>query len=50
MNATTSPTPYPAIQLFINGAWLQSTSSGTLPVFNPANGESIGECPVAGEA
>src|ERR1700685_2113307 len=29
-------------QLFINGAWTDSLDGGTLPVVNPATGETIG--------
>jgi succinate-semialdehyde dehydrogenase/glutarate-semialdehyde dehydrogenase len=39
---------YPALHLYIDGQWLARTSSGSLPVHNPANGQLLGELPVAG--
>lgn len=33
---------YPAVQLLIDGAWAPAQSGATLPVLNPATGETIG--------
>ena len=41
---------YPEVQLHIDGRWIDKTSSGALPVVNPANGNVLGHFPVAGEA
>ena len=41
---------YPEVQLHIDGRWIGKTSSGALPVVNPANGNVLGHFPVAGEA
>ncbi len=39
---------YPAVQLLIDGAWGPSASGETLPVLNPATGETIGQLAHAG--
>ena len=39
---------YPKVKLFINGQWIDKTSSGFKPIINPATEEQIGEFPVAG--
>ena len=41
---------YPTLRLLIDGQWLSSSSSGSLPVHNPADGALLGELPVAGPA
>jgi len=38
---------YPNIDLHIAGRWRAGTEGQTLPVLNPANGETIGQCAVA---
>lgn len=44
-------TTYPDLQLFINGSWRTTGTTGvTLPVVNPATEEVIGQLPVAGPA
>ncbi len=40
---------YPKLSLYINGHWVESTSSGSLPVVNPANESELGRLPIAGE-
>jgi succinate-semialdehyde dehydrogenase/glutarate-semialdehyde dehydrogenase len=39
---------YPPLQLLIDGRWIAQTSSGTLPVLDPATGRELGRLPVAG--
>jgi succinate-semialdehyde dehydrogenase/glutarate-semialdehyde dehydrogenase len=39
---------YPALQLFIDGGWVGETTSGSLPVHNPADGAVLGHLPIAG--
>ena len=41
---------YPKVQLLIDGQWCDSSTSETLPVFNPATGETIGTVAHAGRA
>jgi succinate-semialdehyde dehydrogenase/glutarate-semialdehyde dehydrogenase len=41
---------YPQVKLFIDGRWIESTASGSGPIFDPATGERIGSFPVAGPA
>ncbi|WP_349370610.1 NAD-dependent succinate-semialdehyde dehydrogenase [Salinarimonas sp.] len=41
---------YPKLALQIAGAWRPAASGETLPVVNPATGETIGELPKAGTA
>jgi succinate-semialdehyde dehydrogenase/glutarate-semialdehyde dehydrogenase len=41
---------YPAVQLLIDGAWGPSASGETLPILNPATGETIGQLAHAGVA
>ncbi len=43
-------TTYPAVQLHIDGQWLELASRATLPVFNPATEELLGQVPVASAA
>src|SRR5579883_2994358 len=38
-----------AVQLFIDGCWTGSTTGSTIPVVNPATGESIGTVASAGK-
>ena len=33
---------YPNVPLFINGEWCNSNSGATIPVVNPASGDTIG--------
>jgi succinate-semialdehyde dehydrogenase/glutarate-semialdehyde dehydrogenase len=33
---------YPNVLLFIDGAWTQAARGGSLPVVNPASGDTIG--------
>jgi succinate-semialdehyde dehydrogenase/glutarate-semialdehyde dehydrogenase len=44
--ATTDRT-YPPVHLYIGGEWTDGTSGRTIPVENPATGETIGSVPVA---
>jgi 1-pyrroline dehydrogenase len=37
-------------QMFIGGEWVEGTSEETLPVIDPATGETVAEVPRAGEA
>lgn len=39
--------PYPDLQLYIGGEWLDRGTRRTHQVINPANGETIGELPLA---
>lgn len=39
---------YPPLKLLIDGQWIEKTSTGSLPVVNPATGEVLGNLPVAG--
>jgi succinate-semialdehyde dehydrogenase/glutarate-semialdehyde dehydrogenase len=39
---------YPKVQLYIGGEWVGETSSGTLPILDPATAQEIGHLPVAG--
>jgi succinate-semialdehyde dehydrogenase/glutarate-semialdehyde dehydrogenase len=41
---------YPNVKLLIDGQWCDSVSGGTLPVLNPATGETIGTVAHAGRA
>ncbi|WP_122379398.1 aldehyde dehydrogenase family protein, partial [Pseudomonas coronafaciens] len=41
---------YPDVQLYIDGQWRASRDNRTLPVFNPATGESLGNVAHAGVA
>jgi succinate-semialdehyde dehydrogenase / glutarate-semialdehyde dehydrogenase len=41
---------YPNVKLLIDGQWCDSASGDTLPVVNPATGETIGTVPHAGSA
>ncbi|HEX2651240.1 MAG TPA: NAD-dependent succinate-semialdehyde dehydrogenase, partial [Burkholderiales bacterium] len=41
---------YPKVQLLIDGQWCDSASGDTLPVANPATGETIGTVARAGKA
>src|SRR5690349_24289053 len=41
---------YPKVQLLIDGQWCDSASGETLPVVNPATGETIGTVARAGKA
>ncbi|WP_342107229.1 NAD-dependent succinate-semialdehyde dehydrogenase [Methylobacterium sp. SI9] len=41
---------YPDTELHIAGRWRGGAEKGTLPVLNPATGETIGQCAVAGTA
>jgi succinate-semialdehyde dehydrogenase/glutarate-semialdehyde dehydrogenase len=41
---------YPKVQLLIDGQWCDAASGDTLPVVNPATGETIGTVPRAGKA
>jgi succinate-semialdehyde dehydrogenase / glutarate-semialdehyde dehydrogenase len=41
---------YPKVQLLIDGQWCDSASGDTLPVVNPASGETIGTVARAGKA
>ena len=38
---------YPKPTLFIAGIWRGASDAGTIPIVNPANGETIGDLPVA---
>lgn len=40
---------YPEVHLFIDGRWIDKTSSGALPIVNPVDGNILGHFPVAGE-
>jgi len=42
--------PYPKVQLLIDGKWCDAASGKTLPVVNPATGETIGAFAHAGKA
>lgn len=48
--ARRQPDVLPPLQLLIDGQWLAQTSAGTLPVLNPADGSTLGQLPVAGDA
>jgi succinate-semialdehyde dehydrogenase/glutarate-semialdehyde dehydrogenase len=39
---------YPKLRLYIDGQWLEQTSSGSIGVENPADGSNLGQLPVAG--
>ena len=41
---------YPALKLLIDGQWIGNTTSGVLPVTNPADGSHLGSLPIAGDA
>ena len=41
---------YPEVQLFIDGAWMPAAGGRTLPIVNPASGDSIGKLAHAGRA
>jgi len=41
---------YPAPKLFIAGVWRMASDGATLPVLNPATGETIADLPVASSA
>lgn len=41
---------YPKLALLLDGQWIDRTAAGNLPVFNPADGTTLGELPVAGAA
>jgi succinate-semialdehyde dehydrogenase/glutarate-semialdehyde dehydrogenase len=41
---------YPKLALLIDGAWVERTAAGSLPVVNPADGAVLGELPMAGAA
>lgn len=43
-------TAYPALKMFINGAWVAAGEAGTMDVVNPATGAVIGQCPKASPA
>jgi succinate-semialdehyde dehydrogenase / glutarate-semialdehyde dehydrogenase len=43
----TASNDYPAPTLFIAGAWRGASDGGTIPVVDPATGETIGDLPVA---
>ncbi|HJM26582.1 MAG TPA: aldehyde dehydrogenase family protein, partial [Acidimicrobiales bacterium] len=38
-------TSYPELKLYVDGAW--RTTTGDLPVVNPATGAAIGKVPIA---
>jgi len=40
---------YPALQLFVAGLWRGADSRATLPVLDPATGNTVGEVPVASD-
>jgi succinate-semialdehyde dehydrogenase/glutarate-semialdehyde dehydrogenase len=40
---------YPALQLFVAGSWRGAGSRATLPVLDPATGNTLGEVPVASD-
>ncbi len=39
---------YPKLRLYIDGQWIDQTSSGTLEVENPADGSVLGQLPAVG--
>ena len=39
---------YPQPRLFIDGEWLPATTGGSVPVVNPADGQTLAELPLAG--
>jgi succinate-semialdehyde dehydrogenase/glutarate-semialdehyde dehydrogenase len=41
---------YPKLRLYIDGEWIEKTSSGSMGVENPADGSDLGQLPVAGVA
>ena len=41
---------YPRLRLYIDGEWVDKTSSGSMGVENPADGSDLGQLPVAGKA
>ncbi|MFN4019988.1 MAG: NAD-dependent succinate-semialdehyde dehydrogenase [Erythrobacter sp.] len=43
-------TAYPALRMFINGAWIDTGEAGEMPVVNPATGAVIAQCPKASPA
>ncbi|MFN3863561.1 MAG: NAD-dependent succinate-semialdehyde dehydrogenase [Erythrobacter sp.] len=43
-------TTYPALKMFINGAWIDAGEAGEMPVVNPATGAVIAQCPKASPA
>ena len=40
---TGNPPTYPDVSLLINGEWKAAQGGDTLPVINPATGETIGQ-------
>jgi succinate-semialdehyde dehydrogenase/glutarate-semialdehyde dehydrogenase len=40
---------YPDLALHVDGRWIGSTTSGVLPVLDPADGSRIGNLPIAGQ-
>lgn len=40
---------YPTVKMLIDGEWIASTASGSMPIINPGDGSEIGRFPVAGE-
>lgn len=40
---------YPRLRLYIDGEWVDGTSSGSLGVENPADGSDLGQLPIAGK-
>lgn len=43
-------TTYPALKMFIAGAWIDTGEAGEMPVMNPATGTVIAQCPKASTA
>jgi succinate-semialdehyde dehydrogenase / glutarate-semialdehyde dehydrogenase len=41
---------YPEVSFYIDGAWCKAAGSRTVPILNPATGDSIGNLPVAEKA
>lgn len=41
---------YPEVHLHVDGRWIEKTTSGFLPIANPADESVLGRFPVAGEA
>lgn len=41
---------YPALEMLIDGRWISAGDAGSMPVINPATGQTLADCPKASPA